>query len=147
MKSEKGLIITLEALDNKRRDALSRGNAEDYCISCNESGIEPEFLELYEQGLAEKQYLQERKEERKLDKLNKYQTFLKYARPYHGKRLAESFKAKAEILSLCFGDKFGIAGMQPLYDLDGNPKYEPEGIGKIFNEVYSYAQKVLRDTP
>jgi len=126
--------VRCQLLEEQRKEALFNGNAIQYYEFCEELGVEPEFRELYEQGLAEK-ILNNSKNKRLIDiGFSKYENFYRETRNLNIRDFGADIEIKRELLKKYFL-KFRKDGRQPIN------KMEDLQVGCLFKKITEYCKK------
>ena len=126
--------VRCQLLEEQRKEALFNGNAIQYYEFCEELGVEPEFRELYEQGLAEK-ILNNSKNKRLIDiGFSKYENFYRETRNLNIRDFGADIEIKRELLKKYFL-KFRKDGRQPI------DKMEDLQVGCLFKKITEYCKK------
>ncbi len=114
-------------IDKRRKEALASRDAISYFYLCNEVGIEPEDIWLYERG-----YLEHKQKVNLISKTNKYQNFLKEAQQ-KGVSINrfQDISVKKRLLEKYFPGQFRKQNLK---------KYGPRQIGEIFAKIFDYAK-------
>jgi hypothetical protein len=129
----------MEKENSKRLNVFKSKDAEKYAVLCNEQGVEPEDLDLYERGVLEINLREQRKTE--LAALNEKRPYENFLRMYRGlgldRNLNRGYVSKIRVLVANFPKRFGENGIQPIYD------YPPEKVGALCNEMVDYSKERL----
>jgi hypothetical protein len=125
---------------NKKMKAVYSWNALDYMEACNNLGEEPEFLDLYDSGCAEKSFLLRRAESFESQKVNRkkenYLNFYSQGAQLGRTSLEYGTKEKRSLLQKHF-IRFSNSGRQSISD------YDDAQVGKIFDRMIAQAEKEL----
>lgn len=129
--------------ENARALALARQDCLLYAALCDSVGVAPEDFPLYEQGIAERRWLES--EDARLEIENgtwHYTDFLKDSinRGAMVRRYGTGIELKAELLIKYFPEKFGSGKLSDIW------QYEDDEIGRKFARQYTTAERVALKT-
>lgn len=139
----------LEKLDKEIAEAVDNRDAFVYFHKCNEAGIKPDLLDLYEQGQADSDFNLgnlERIVKKNIKKRKRIVSDSIYKSFYN-----EVFKLnltldigantdkKIELLIKYFPGRFGDKGRSPVY------KMEPLSVGALFRKMFNYSGKRINE--
>ena len=139
----------LERLDIELTEASDNRDAVPYFLKSNEAGIEPELLDLYEQGQAEVDHFHRKqgKLEESVSKTPKkrkrtvpdsvYKEFYKEA-GYLSSNIGEDTDMKRHFLIKYFPMRFGDEGRNPVHDMNFL------SVGNLFNNMVDYTQERIK---
>jgi hypothetical protein len=140
----------LEGLDKKLVEAIGERDAVDYFLRCNELGVEPELLDLYEQGQVEINNL--KINQGKLEKLTfdrsikkrkrtvpniRYKNFYEEA-SFLSLDLGKDTDSKKELLIKYFPGRFGDKGRNPVQNMDFL------NVGSLFKKIIYYTENRIK---
>ncbi|MEK6913711.1 MAG: hypothetical protein AABW47_03515 [Nanoarchaeota archaeon] len=141
----KRLNREITALEQLKAEAISSWNGFDYAHACDSLGLEPEFRDLYEQGLAERLHLERQNQEASLMELTSnnnarlhtlnYSGFYKEGTVLKEKDFRADVDEKKRLLMKYFPKRFGNDGKQPIADM------EDAKVGYLFQKLIGECKK------
>jgi hypothetical protein len=136
-----GLEEQTKRWESLKEKAIASWNGLDYVTACENLGLDPEFSDLYESGLAER--IDFRTKISSFEKIKVYKKRQNYIDFYaEGVALVRHYSVtateeKRKLLQKYFL-RFSDSGKQPVAD------YEDFEIGRIFSRMISQTEKELR---
>lgn len=129
----------LDEIDQKRRKALAREEAFEYALCCDELGVEPERVDLYNQGKKEIERTRDGDEFlEEIAQAHPYDLFLgeSKGRNLDVRNFESRWGEKSALLKKYF-PRFRDDGKQPIR------RYSPGQVGYIFRGIFIEAGRVV----